>query len=78
MRTINILYFSANDRVNAVDVSIENCPTEDMGGGGGFSNPLQGSKFRWFRSVILGKSGRTNHHRQGLCWIPSTETELTS
>ena len=44
--------------MNAGDVTIEHCLTEDMWGDF-FTKPLQGSKLKSFRFVILQKS-RTN------------------
>jgi len=51
-RHINIRYFFISDRVKSGDIRIEHCPTDDMIGDF-FTKPLQGSKFRKFRQMIL-------------------------
>ena len=56
MRHINIWYFFVKDRVNTGKVAIEHFHTDNMWGVGFFAKPLQGRKFKRFRSVTLGKS----------------------
>ncbi len=53
-RHINIRYFFITDRVNMKEVSIEWCPTKDMVADF-MTKPLQGSHFRRFRDIIMGK-----------------------
>ena len=52
-RAINIRYFFVTDHVEKGNVSIEYCPTDDMIADF-MTKPLQGQKFRDFRSDILG------------------------
>jgi hypothetical protein len=51
-RHINIRYFFVTDRIQAKELTVEYCPTEDMVGDM-FTKPLQGSKFRNFRDAVL-------------------------
>jgi len=51
-RHIDIRYFFITDRVKRGNIWIEHCPTDDMLGVF-FTKPLQGSKFRKFRWIIL-------------------------
>jgi hypothetical protein len=46
-------YFFIKDRINSEGIKIEYCPTEKMIADF-LTKPLQGSKFRQFRDVILG------------------------
>mgnify|MGYP002176679840 FL=1 len=52
-RALNIRYFFMTDQVEKGNVSIEYCPTDDMIGDF-HTKPLQGEKFRKFRTEILG------------------------
>ena len=51
-RHINIRYFYLTDRIKAGDFKVVYCPTNDMIADF-FSKPLQGSKFRQMRKIIL-------------------------
>jgi hypothetical protein len=51
-RHIAIRYFFVADRVKNGEMRIEYCPTDDMNGDF-FTKPLQGSKFRKFRRIVL-------------------------
>jgi hypothetical protein len=51
-RHINIRYFFVADRIASGDVVVEYCPTNEMLGDF-FTKPLQGSKFRKFRDLVL-------------------------
>jgi hypothetical protein len=51
-RHINIRYFFVTDRIQAKELTVEYCPTEDMVGDM-FTKPLQGNKFRNFRDAVL-------------------------
>ena len=53
-RHIDIKFFWVKDRVNKKEVEIKYCPTTLMLGDY-FTKPLQGSLFRRFRDVIMGK-----------------------
>ena len=53
-RAINIRYFFVTDHVDKGNVTIEYCPTDDMIADF-MTKPLQGQKFRDFRSAILGE-----------------------
>ena len=53
-RAINIRYFFMTDQVKKGNVTIEYCSTDDMWGDF-MSKPLQGEKFRKFRSLIQGE-----------------------
>jgi hypothetical protein len=52
-RHLDIRYFFITDNVAKGRVCIEYCPTDDMIADF-FTKPLQGSKFRHFRNVIVG------------------------
>ena len=52
-RAINVRYFFLTDQVHKGNLSIEYCPT-DMMVGDFWTKPLQGSKFKEFRDLILG------------------------
>ena len=52
-RAINVHFFVIKDSVEKGDLEILHCPTEKMVGDF-FMKPLQGSKFQYFRNVILG------------------------
>jgi hypothetical protein len=52
-RALNIRYFFMTDQVEKGNVSIEYCPTDDMIRDF-HTKPLQGEKFRKFRTEILG------------------------
>jgi hypothetical protein len=51
-RHINIKYFFVSDRIKDGELRVEYCPTDDMWGDF-FTKPLQGSKFRRQRAIIL-------------------------
>ena len=53
-RAINIRYFFVTDNVEKGNVTIEYCPTDQMIADF-MTKPLQGEKFRMFRSAILGE-----------------------
>ena len=53
-RAINIRYFFVTDHVDKGNVTIEYCPTDEMIADF-MTKPLQGQKFRDFRSDILGE-----------------------
>jgi Reverse transcriptase (RNA-dependent DNA polymerase)/Zinc knuckle len=53
-RHIDIRYFFIKDRLNAEQVAVVHCPTEQMLADF-FTKPLQGSLFRKFRDVIMGQ-----------------------
>mmetsp|Transcript_13635 Transcript_13635/g.25643 ORF Transcript_13635/g.25643 Transcript_13635/m.25643 type:complete len:126 (-) Transcript_13635:1995-2372(-) len=52
-RHLNIKHFFIKDRVDAGELNIKHCGTEDMVADY-FTKPLQGEKFRRFRDLILG------------------------
>jgi hypothetical protein len=52
-RHLNIKHFFIKDRVDAGELRIEHCGTDDMVADY-FTKPLQGEKFRQFRDLILG------------------------
>ena len=54
MRHIKIKKLFVKDRMNAGEMAIEHCATEDMCGDF-FTKPLHGRKFRRSWDVILGK-----------------------
>jgi hypothetical protein len=56
-RHINIRYFFVTDRVQAKELTVEYCPTDDMLADM-FTKPLQGSKFRHFRDAVLNNKSR--------------------
>ena len=56
-RHINIRYFFVTDQIEKGNVEIEYCPTDKMVGDY-LSKPLQGSKFRKFRTSILNLKAR--------------------
>ena len=51
-RHINLRYFFAKDRIDAKEISVEYCPTEDMWGDF-FTKPLQGGTFKRMRQQIM-------------------------
>lgn len=51
-RHINIRFFFITDRINSDELSVRYCPTDDMVGDF-FTKPLQGTKFRKFRDIVL-------------------------
>ena len=53
-RAMNIRYFFMTDQIEKGNVQVEYCPTDDMIGDY-MSKPLQGYKFRKFRSQIMGE-----------------------
>ena len=53
-RHINIRYFFVKDRVDAKELDIQYCPTNEMVGDF-FTKPLQGKKFTLFRKIIMGE-----------------------
>ena len=53
-RALNVRYFFLTDQVERGNLSIEYCPTDEMWGDF-HSKPLQGTKFRKFRSDIMGE-----------------------
>ena len=54
---MNIWYFFVTDQVEKGNLMIEYCPTTDMVADY-FTKPLQGSKFRKFKAMIMG----TDYH----------------
>ena len=56
---INIRYFFITDRISKGEVSVAWCPTDDMIGDY-MTKPLQGSKFRKFRDLIMGVDASMN------------------
>ena len=53
-RHIHIRYFSITDKIKNKELRVEHCPTDDMVGDF-CTKPLNGSKFRRFRDIILGR-----------------------
>ena len=53
-RALNVRYFFLTDQVEKGNLVIEYCPTDEMWGDY-HSKPLQGEKFRRFRSDIMGE-----------------------
>lgn len=51
-RHSNVRYFFITDRIQSREISFQHCPTEDMVGDF-FTKPLQGSRFRKFRDIVL-------------------------
>jgi hypothetical protein len=51
-RHINIRYFFVTDRIQAKELTVEYCPTEEMLADM-FTKPLQGSLFRKFRAAVM-------------------------
>ena len=49
---MNIRYFFVSECVKRVHITIRYCPTDNMIGDF-FTKPLQGSKFRRFRNIIM-------------------------
>lgn len=58
-RALNIRYFFITDQVEKGNLTVEYCPTDAMVGDF-MTKPLQGSKFQYFKSIIMGTSD----------WIP--------
>lgn len=52
-RHIKVQYFFIKDRITDGEIQVVYCPTEDMLGDF-FTKPLQGTKFKKFRKLILG------------------------
>jgi len=52
-RHVNIQYFFAQDRINKDELQVEYCPTDSMLADF-FTKPLQGKKFHFIRSVVMG------------------------
>eukprot|EP00980_Cylindrotheca_fusiformis_P000185 scaffold33_cov78-Cylindrotheca_fusiformis.AAC.1 len=52
---LNIRYFFITDQIEKGNVMVKYCPTDEMVGDY-MTKPLQGSKFREFRRMILGES----------------------
>ena len=65
-RAINIRYFFFTDQVKKGNLSLEYCPTDEMLGDF-MTKPLQGSKFSFFKSRLMG----TNE------WVPVTRKRRT-
>ena len=53
-RALNIRYFFLTDQIEKGNLNVEYCKTDEMIGDF-MTKPLQGSKFREFRKVILGE-----------------------
>jgi hypothetical protein len=51
---INVRYFFITDRISKGEVRVEWCPTKEMAADF-LTKPLQGSAFRQFRDLIMGK-----------------------
>lgn len=64
-RHINIRYFFIADRCKAGEVEIKYCPTDDMIGDF-FTKPLQGSKFKYFRNIIMGVQSEPRTYKDAL------------
>jgi hypothetical protein len=73
---INVRYFFIKDRVGAGEITIKNCPTNDMLADH-FTKPVQGSQFRKLRSKIQGIPEDMNDALMG--WDrPSLKTKTSS
>ena len=70
-RNMNIHYFLIKDRIKAVDVTINYCPTRDIVGDN-LTRPLRGHLFRKFRSVIMNVSEDTPDSK---CLMITTEVK---
>ena len=55
-RHINIRFFFIKDRIEAGEISVKYCPTDDMWGDY-FTKPLQGSRFLKIRQIIMNEPG---------------------
>jgi hypothetical protein len=53
-RHINIRFFFIKDRISSNELELQYCPTDQMVGDF-FTKPLQGSKFFFFRRIIMGE-----------------------
>jgi hypothetical protein len=53
-RHINIRFFFIKDRISSKELELQYCPTDQMVGDF-FTKPLQGSKFFFFRQIIMGE-----------------------
>ncbi len=53
-RALNVRYFFMTDQVKKGHIQVVYCSTDDMVGDY-FTKPLQGSRFRKFRAIILGE-----------------------
>ena len=51
-RHIDVRFYFVKDRIAAKEMTVEYCPTGDMWGDY-FTKPLQGSKFTFFRNLIM-------------------------
>ena len=63
---MNVRYFFIADRVGAGDFVIDDCHTDEMVGDF-FTKPLQGSKYKYFRALIMGFEMKSNDG-QKLTW----------
>ena len=63
---LNIRYFFVTDQVEKGNLSIEYCPTDEMLGDF-MTKPLQGSKFSFFKSRLMGNDE----------WVPVTRKKRT-
>ena len=67
---MNIRYFFVTNRIQAGDLRVEYCPTDDMIADF-FTKPLQGSKFTRFRDQVLNYSLSPilqPYPLKGVCW----------
>jgi hypothetical protein len=53
-RHINIRFFFIKDQISSNELELQYCPTDQMVGDF-FTKPLQGSKFFFFRKIIMGE-----------------------
>ena len=63
---LNIRYFFVTDQVEKGNLTIEYCPTDEMLGDF-MTKPLQGSKFSFFKSRLMGNDE----------WVPVTRKKRT-
>jgi hypothetical protein len=72
-RHINIRYFFVRDRIEKGEVQIEYCPTDEMTGDY-FTKPVQGAKFRKFRTRIMNLKHNPMLHPPQECVEKNDET----
>ena len=54
-RHLNICYYFITDQIKKKQLEVKYCPTDDMIGDF-MTKPLQGSKFKKFRRLIMGEA----------------------
>jgi KUP system potassium uptake protein len=75
-RHINIRYFFITDRIGRREIAVKYCPTDDMIADF-YTKPLNGSKFRKFRNLIMNCGNDVDDDTPTPLCVPITEVPKT-